>query len=115
MGQEIKIVDLVQKMVRLRGLRLGRDIDIVYTGVRSGEKLSEEICSAGEEKLPTPHQRIFRLSRNSHPDWQSLLQEIDGLLVLAQEGREKELATALLRIARTSGLKADAKRGGIEK
>ena len=48
MGQPVKIVDLAERMVRLSGLEPGRDIDIVFTGIRPGERLYE-ILFAGEE------------------------------------------------------------------
>jgi FlaA1/EpsC-like NDP-sugar epimerase len=59
MGQPVKIVDLARDLVRLSGLEVGRDIDIVYTGSRPGEKLFEELFVAGEEYQPTLHEKIF--------------------------------------------------------
>ena len=48
MGQPIKIVDLAERMIRLSGLEPGRDVDIVFTGIRPGERLNE-ILFAREE------------------------------------------------------------------
>ncbi|MFZ2064521.1 MAG: polysaccharide biosynthesis protein, partial [Xanthobacteraceae bacterium] len=48
MGQPIKIVDLAERMIRLSGLEPGRDVDIVFTGIRAGERLNE-ILFAREE------------------------------------------------------------------
>jgi len=48
MGQPIKIVDLARRMIELSGLQLGSDIDIVYTGIRPGERLNEMLFSSGE-------------------------------------------------------------------
>ena len=48
MGQPIKIVDLAERMIRLSGLEPGRDVDIVFTGIRPGERLNE-ILFAHEE------------------------------------------------------------------
>ncbi len=64
MGDEIKIVDLATRMIRLRGLRVGEDIQIVYTGVRPGEKLHEELALEKEMRSETPHPRIYRLCQN---------------------------------------------------
>src|SRR4029079_5522672 len=61
MGQAIRIEDLAHKMIRLRGLRPGADIPIVYTGVRPGEKLHEELFTADERQQPTEHPKIFRI------------------------------------------------------
>lgn len=58
MGDQIKIVDLAQDMIRLKGLCPGKDIDIKFTGVRPGEKLSEELLSAGETAVGTQHPKI---------------------------------------------------------
>lgn len=58
MGKPVKIVDLAKKMVQLAGLEEGKDIDIVYTGLRPGEKLYEELLSSAETTLPTHHDKI---------------------------------------------------------
>lgn len=59
MGQAVKIVDLAKKMVYLSGLELGKDIDIVFTGLREGEKLYEELLNTNENTLPTHHSKIM--------------------------------------------------------
>lgn len=60
MGKSVKIYDLAKKMVLLSGLELGKDIDIVFTGLRDGEKLYEELLSNNEDTLPTHHQKILK-------------------------------------------------------
>ncbi|MCW3076965.1 MAG: polysaccharide biosynthesis protein CapD [Bacteroidetes bacterium] len=59
MGKSIKIVDLARKMIMLSGLKEGRDINIVYTGLRPGEKLFEELLADNENSLPTHHSQIL--------------------------------------------------------
>jgi FlaA1/EpsC-like NDP-sugar epimerase len=59
MGQPVKILDLAEDMVRLSGLEPYEDIDIVFTGIRSGEKLFEELEITGENLLKTEHPKIF--------------------------------------------------------
>ncbi|MBM3405501.1 MAG: polysaccharide biosynthesis protein, partial [Bacteroidetes bacterium] len=59
MGESVKIVDLVKKMISLSGLTLGKDIQIKFTGLRPGEKLYEELLTAGENYIPTHHPRIL--------------------------------------------------------
>jgi FlaA1/EpsC-like NDP-sugar epimerase len=59
MGQAVKIVDLARKMVYLSGLELGKDIDIVFTGLREGEKLYEELLNTHENTIPTHHAKIM--------------------------------------------------------
>ncbi|MBK8148779.1 MAG: polysaccharide biosynthesis protein [Acidobacteria bacterium] len=59
MGQPVKILDLAEDMIRLSGLEPYEDIDIVFTGVRGGEKLFEELEITGENLLKTQHPKIF--------------------------------------------------------
>jgi FlaA1/EpsC-like NDP-sugar epimerase len=58
MGKPVKINDLALQMIRLSGLKPGKDINIIYTGLRPGEKLFEELLSNGENNLPTHHPKI---------------------------------------------------------
>lgn len=62
MGKSVKIVDLVRKMIKLYGLTVGKDIEIVYTGLRPGEKLYEELLNDAENTLPTHHPQIMKAS-----------------------------------------------------
>src|SRR5208282_1434013 len=48
MGQPVKIVDLAERMIRLAGLEPGRDVDIVFTGTRPGERMQEVLFARGE-------------------------------------------------------------------
>jgi FlaA1/EpsC-like NDP-sugar epimerase len=59
MGQAIKIADLARKMIFLSGLEPSRDIDIVFTGLREGEKLYEELLNNYENTIPTHHPKIM--------------------------------------------------------
>jgi len=59
MGEPVKIVELAETLIRLSGFELGKDIEIVFTGIRPGEKLSEELTTAWEEVLATENERIF--------------------------------------------------------
>jgi FlaA1/EpsC-like NDP-sugar epimerase len=59
MGRSVKIVDLARKMIKLSGLEEGRDIKIVFTGLRPGEKLYEELLADSENTMPTHHSQIL--------------------------------------------------------
>ncbi|MBX2912880.1 MAG: polysaccharide biosynthesis protein [Cyclobacteriaceae bacterium] len=59
MGKAIKILDLAKKMVRLSGYEPDRDVPIVFTGIREGEKLYEELLTTTENTLPTHHSKIL--------------------------------------------------------
>jgi FlaA1/EpsC-like NDP-sugar epimerase len=65
MGERVRIDDLARKMIRMRGLRPNVDVDIVYTGLREGEKMHEELTYGHEERLNTSHPRIFRVHTDS--------------------------------------------------
>lgn len=58
MGQSVKILDLAKKMVMLSGMTPGKDIDIVFTGLRDGEKLYEELLNDKENTIRTHHEKI---------------------------------------------------------
>jgi FlaA1/EpsC-like NDP-sugar epimerase len=60
MGKSVKIIDLVRKMIKLYGLTVGKDIEIIYTGLRPGEKLYEELLNDQENTLQTHHPQIMR-------------------------------------------------------
>lgn len=79
MGDPIRIVDLAQKMIRLKGLRPGRDIPIEFIGIRPGEKLYEELSYQAERKRPTVHPKIYCLENNATPDKSTLARQIAAL------------------------------------
>jgi FlaA1/EpsC-like NDP-sugar epimerase len=85
MGEPVRIVDLANELITLSGFRPGEDIEIVFTGVRPGEKLFEELRIEGEDMLRTPHPKIL-IWRNIPMDRQVLRQGIDELLALARTG-----------------------------
>jgi FlaA1/EpsC-like NDP-sugar epimerase len=69
MGQSVRIVDLAKKMIKLSGLKLGKDINLKYTGLRPGEKLYEELLADKEKNLPTEHEKIMiAKTREYEPD-----------------------------------------------
>ena len=77
MGEPVKVVDLARDLIRLSGLEEGREIDLVFTGLRPGEKLYEELYNDAETRLPTPHPKIFRARHretSSHALWEALNQ-----------------------------------------
>lgn len=60
MGKPVRIYDLARQMIKLSGLELGKDIDIIFTGLREGEKLFEELLNDTENTVPTHHDKIMK-------------------------------------------------------
>jgi FlaA1/EpsC-like NDP-sugar epimerase len=61
MGEAVRIADLAQRMISLAGLRVGVDIQLEVTGLRPGEKITEELFTLDESPSGTEHPKIFQL------------------------------------------------------
>jgi FlaA1/EpsC-like NDP-sugar epimerase len=79
MGQPVPIVSLAEKMIRLRGLRVGADIELVFTGLRPGDKLHEDLICAREDTVPTAHAKIRSVIDRrpvSRPEMEALVRSL---------------------------------------
>ena len=99
MGEKIRTADLAEKMIRLKGLEPGRDIQIVYTGLRAGEKLHEELLAASERLFNTHHPKIFLTEGRSSVAGDELVNKINELAHNLPASRE-EIAARLHALAR---------------
>jgi len=81
MGRSVKIVDLAKKMIKLSGLVLDKDISIIYTGLRPGEKLYEELLANEENTIPTHHKQIM-IAKVKEYDFEIVSKEIAELIDL---------------------------------
>lgn len=79
MGEPVKIIDMAKKMIKLAGLELDKDIKIVFTGLRPGEKLYEELLASAEETIPTHHEKIS-IARVRSYKYQEIADEVEELL-----------------------------------
>lgn len=80
MGTPVKIVDMARDLIRLSGKEPDVDIKIIYTGLRDGEKLYEELIAVGEDILPTVHEKIMVLRSSYQPNEGNILQESREML-----------------------------------
>ena len=97
MGQSVKIVDLAKKMIQLSGLTLGKDIQIVYTGLRPGEKLYEELLNDQENTVPTHHSQIM-IARVKEYDFESVSENICSLISLFDQQDNKAIVSKMKEI-----------------
>jgi FlaA1/EpsC-like NDP-sugar epimerase len=81
MGKSVKILDLARKMILLSGLKENRDIKIVFTGLRPGEKLYEELLADTENTLPTHHDQIL-IGKVREYDYEEVKNIINELIKL---------------------------------
>jgi FlaA1/EpsC-like NDP-sugar epimerase len=98
MGEPVKIQQLAEDLIRLSGLEVGRDIDIVYTGTRPGEKLFEELLIPGEVYEKTDHQSILVVRSASDSVPQNLDALIRQLEKCSETGEREEIIGAITRL-----------------
>ncbi len=94
MGDQVRIVDLAEDLIRLSGLEPGRDIEITFTGSRPGEKLSEDLWDQGFTFHRTDHPDIYHLASGEELLAVDLEQFIANLLELANKGDISGIITA---------------------
>ncbi len=90
MGEPVKILSLAERMIKLSGLQPGEDIEIVFSGLRPGEKLYEELLTSKEDSLPTYHQKIF-IARQETIETERInkaIAELEG--ILARNTKEQD-------------------------
>lgn len=86
MGHPVKIADLAKNMIRLAGYEPGKDIEIIYTGLRPGEKLYEELLNQKELTIPTKNEKIL-VAKVREYDYDSVSTQIQALIDEAQNGK----------------------------
>jgi FlaA1/EpsC-like NDP-sugar epimerase len=98
MGDPVKILDLAEDMIRLSGLTPYEDIDIVFTGVRKGEKLFEELEITGENLDRTNHPKIFigKIATYSAADVTNILDRFRDAVADSDEPRIRQLINKVL-------------------
>ena len=105
MGTPTRLVDMARELIRLYGLEPDRDIPIVFTGLRPGEKLYEELLTAAEGTKATTHKRVFTARIESPPP--DLAEEVATLEASALRGDGGAVVDRLLRLVPTYTRNAD--------
>ncbi len=105
MGEEINILELAERIIRLRGLRPNEDIKVVFTGPRPGEKLREELVADFEQMLPTSHPKVRRLVASVAVDEHEVIRLIDETASLLR-GDADELKRRIHLVVRRYGLES---------
>jgi FlaA1/EpsC-like NDP-sugar epimerase len=108
MGEQIKVADLARNMIVLAGLVPGKDVDIVFTGLRPGEKLYEELFEDGERVEPTIHPKIHRAVGTPVPVGE-LGEWLESLPTALPQTDEEELLRDLKRLV--PGFQPDLSQG----
>ncbi|MEA2553807.1 MAG: hypothetical protein QOJ65_1983 [Fimbriimonadaceae bacterium] len=98
MGEPVRIVDLAYDLIRLHGLVPGEDIAVVFTGVRPGEKLHEELTYDLEKLTATEHPKI-RVVRNGTSNPSAAKQQVRALLEQCEAGKCEQARKALMELA----------------
>jgi FlaA1/EpsC-like NDP-sugar epimerase len=117
MGEPVRIADLARKMIALSGLRVrdsqapDGDIEIAITGLRPGEKLTEELL-IGADPVSTSHPRIMK-AREAHADWDHLISVLHDLRRAALSNDDREMERLLLQLVPESRLNRSAPQAAI--
>jgi FlaA1/EpsC-like NDP-sugar epimerase len=100
LGEEVRIADLAEKLIRLRGYQPGKDIQIVYTGLRPGEQLREEPLERRGRFLPTEHSQVFLAQGAPAVSAAEIVERVEALQRNTPESRDELIAHlhALARI-----------------
>ena len=96
MGKPIRIFDLAQEMIRLSGFEPDKDIPIVFTGKRPGEKLFEELLTAEEGTVATKHEKLF-VTQGLDALGSEYMEKVENLIRRTKDNMDKEGIIALLK------------------
>lgn len=107
MGEQIKILDLAQDLIRLSGLEPGKDIEIQFLGIRPGEKLSEDLWDEGFAFSPTEHPDVYKVETDDNLESDRLDLLIEELVKNAYAGNNIEIIKLLEENIPGTSLKAE--------
>lgn len=94
MGEKVRILDLAEKMIKLSGKKPYEEIDIVFTGLRPGEKLTEELLNDTEKTLPTHHKKIMK-ARVAEYNFDDVRVKLEALSKALHDGDDMALVSVM--------------------
>jgi FlaA1/EpsC-like NDP-sugar epimerase len=97
MGEPVRILDVAKDVITLAGLRPFEDVDIVFTGMRPGEKLFEEIEINGENIAKTRHPKIY-IGNYAGPSGEEAAHSLERLRDTAAAGSSEAVVAALCEL-----------------
>ncbi|MFA5205791.1 MAG: nucleoside-diphosphate sugar epimerase/dehydratase [Lentisphaeria bacterium] len=98
MGEPIPILTLAKNMIELSGLTVGEDVEILFTGLRPGEKLHEELAAVGEDVVATEIPKVMRHRDGNGVDREALRNQLLALEVAAEGGQPERTLELLWQL-----------------
>ena len=106
MGEQVKIVDLAEDLIRLSGLEPGKDIEIVFTGIREGEKISEDLWNEDKKFKRTAHPEIYSEEGQDYLNKGILNDTVEKLVKMSYAGKTDEIVKFLNSIIPQADVKS---------
>ena len=105
MGEQIKIINLAEDLIRLSGFEPRKDIDIVFIGIRDGEKLSEDLWNDDRKLSGTDHPEISREDGQVEIQGKELEEIVENLVDLSRHGQREKIIDSLNKIITNADIK----------
>lgn len=107
MGEQVRILDLAEDLIRLSGLEPGRDIEIIFTGIRPGEKLREELWEGNKTYDKTAHPDVFRSTGEDLADAETLRAALERFAALVAASQPAAIIDLLDEVVPGSAIRAN--------
>ena len=89
MGKPVKVLDIAKELIKFNRLEPGKDIPIIFTGIRAGEKLHEELLTAEEGVDATTHRKVYIAKMNNVLSGEMLRRRLEDLKDLIEPGKRR--------------------------
>ena len=98
MGNQVKIMEIAREMCRIYGYDPDHQIQFIITGLKNGEKMSEELVGSGEAIEPTSSENILRIAKRQQGDWIDMKGTLDDLSKYAKSADREAIIATLMKI-----------------